>query len=187
MFLGEAPWTALAYNALTSVVKSCKNFKVRIKSAAALSVPGQRKCYGTPEQYSQIWSALIIALQRSEDTEDFLEFKYSASLRTQLCHALLHLLSLADEMDLPAIRATVAEHGQVIGSYMLQYMKSGVEDEELRTGENFPERDSIMKRAIEHLRSIEGLSGGCPMKRGTVAYLEDILETHNGSTALAEA
>ncbi|XP_066492279.1 HEAT repeat-containing protein 6 [Tiliqua scincoides] len=185
--LGEAPWTALAYNALTSVVKSCKNFKVRIKSAAALSIPGKRKCYGTPAQYSLIWNALIIALQRSEDTEDFLEFKYSASLRTQLCYALLHLLSLADEMDLPAIGATVAEHGQVIGSYMLQYMKSRVEDEESGIGENFLERDSILKRAIEHLRSIEELSGGCPMKRGAVAYLEDILETHNGSTALAEA
>ncbi|KAJ6657863.1 hypothetical protein lerEdw1_001783, partial [Lerista edwardsae] len=184
--LGEAPWTALAYNALTSVVKSCKNFKVRIKSAAALSVPGERKHYGTPEQFSQIWSALIVALQRSEDTEDFLEFKYSASLRTQLCHALLHLLSLADEMDLPSIRATVAEHGQLIGSYMLQYMKSGVEDEGSGMGENFPERDSILKRAIEHLRGIEELSGGRLMKRGAVAYLEDILEIHNSSTALAE-
>lgn len=168
------------------MVKSCKNFKVRIKSAAALSVPGERKYYGTSEQFSQIWSALIIALQRSEDTEDFLEFKYSASLRTQLCHALLHLLSLADEMDLPSIRATVAEHGQVIGSYMLQYMKSGVGDEESGMGENFPERDSILKRAIEHLRSIEELSGGCLMKRGAVAYLEGLLEIHSGSTALAE-
>ncbi|XP_033027445.1 HEAT repeat-containing protein 6 [Lacerta agilis] len=185
--LGEALWTAQAYNALTSVVKSCKNFKVRIKSAAALSVPAKRKCYGTPEQFSQIWSALVVALQRSEEAQDFLEFKYSASLRTQLCHALLHLLSLADEVDLPAIEKAVAEHGEVIGSYMLQYLESGVSEEEVGIGENFTERSKFLERAVEHVRSIEELLEGCPKKKGTVAYLEDILESYNSATGLSEA
>ncbi|XP_061461021.1 HEAT repeat-containing protein 6 [Rhineura floridana] len=187
LLLGEAAWTGQAYSALSSVVKSCKNFKVRIKSAAALSVPAERKCYGTPEQFSQIWSALVVALRKSEEAEDFLEFKYSASLRTQLCHALLHLLSLVDEADLLAVRKAVAEHGEVIGAYMLQYLKSGVADEEVGIGENFSERDRSLERAVEHVRSVEELSEGCPMKRGTVAYLEDILKTHHGAAGLTEA
>ncbi|XP_063002774.1 HEAT repeat-containing protein 6 [Elgaria multicarinata webbii] len=185
--LGEAPWTAQAYQALITVVKSCKNFKVRIKSAAALSVPADRKRYGTPEQFSQICSALVVALQRSENAEDFLEFKYSASLQTQLCHALLHLLSLADETDLPAVRRTVAEHGEVVGSYILQFMKSGVDEEDVGTGETFPNRGKVLERALEHMREIEEASKGCPGKKGTVAYLEDILKTHNSSTGLTEA
>ncbi|XP_070788120.1 HEAT repeat-containing protein 6 [Pituophis catenifer annectens] len=185
--LGEAPWTGKAYDALTSAVKSCKNFKVRIKSAAALSVPSERRHYGTPKQFSQIWDALVIALQRSENAEDFLEFKYSASLRMQLCHALLRLLSLAEETDLPDIRRTVIEQGEIIRVYMLQYMKSGAEGEEAGIGETIPERDKILERAIEHVRRVEEASEGCPVKRGMLAYLEDLLKTHNCSTEFTKA
>ncbi|XP_060114968.1 HEAT repeat-containing protein 6 [Heteronotia binoei] len=183
--LGEAPWTAHVYDALTLVVKSCKNFKVRIKSAAALSIPAERKRYGPPEQFSQIWSALVVALQKSEDTEDFLEFKYSTSLRTQLCHALLHLLSLADEADLPSIWRTVAEHQEVLRSYMLQYVRSGVKDEETGIGENFCQRNEIMEKAIEHMRGLEEQSM-CPVKRGAVACLEEVLKIQVAAAGLAE-
>nr|XP_020642610.1 HEAT repeat-containing protein 6 [Pogona vitticeps] len=184
--LGEAPWTARGYGALISVVQSCKNFKVRIKSAAALSVPAKRKHYGTPQQFSEIWNALVVALQRSEEAEDFLEFKYSASLRTQLCRALLHLLSLAEEADLPAIRRSVAEHGELVASYLLQYMRSGGEEEEAGPGEPSPERGRVLEGAIEHIRAIEEMPRGCPAKKGAAAYLEDILKTHHSSMGLTE-
>uniref|UniRef100_A0A8C4YGD4 HEAT repeat-containing protein 6 n=1 Tax=Gopherus evgoodei TaxID=1825980 RepID=A0A8C4YGD4_9SAUR len=184
--LGEAPWTAHAYNALTSVVKSCKNFKVRIKSAMALSIPTQRECYGTTEQFSQIWSALVIALQKSEDTKDFLEFKYSASLRTQICQALIHLLNLANSTDLPFIRKTIAENGDMIRSYVSQYMKLGVEEDEAGIHTNSHERERLLKRAIEHICGIEEVSEG-KAKVVVAAYLEDILTNHINSTELTEA
>ncbi|XP_015282207.1 PREDICTED: HEAT repeat-containing protein 6 [Gekko japonicus] len=183
--LGEAPWTARAYDALTSVVKSCKNFKVRIKSAAALSVPAERKHYGSPEQFSRIWSALVVALEKSEDAEDFLEFKYSTSLRTQLCRALLHLLSLAGEADLPSVWRTVAEHREAISSYMLQYVKSGVEDDETGIGENFCQRNEILKKAVEHVRGLEERLT-CPVKRGAVACLEEVLKIQTAAAGLTE-
>ncbi|KAL8199194.1 UNVERIFIED_CONTAM: HEAT repeat-containing protein 6 [Gekko kuhli] len=183
--LGEAPWTARAYDALTSVVQSCKNFKVRIKSAAALSVPAERKHYGSPEQFSLIWSALVVALEKSEDAEDFLEFKYSTSLRTQLCRALLHLLSLAGEGDLPSVWRAVAEHREAIGSYMLQYVKSGVEDDETGIGENFCQRNEILKKAVEHVRGLEERST-CPVKRGAVACLEEVLKIQAAAAGLTE-
>uniref|UniRef100_A0A670YWX5 HEAT repeat-containing protein 6 n=1 Tax=Pseudonaja textilis TaxID=8673 RepID=A0A670YWX5_PSETE len=185
--LGEAPWTGKAYDALTSAVKSCKNFKVRIKSATALSVPSERRHYGSPKQFSQIWDALVTALQRSENAEDFLEFKYSASLRVQLCHALLHLLSLAEKTDLPDIRKSVLEQGEIIRLYMLQYMKSGGEGEEAGIGESIPERDKTLERAIEHVRRLEEASEGYPVKRGVLAYLEDLLKTHTCSTEFTKA
>lgn len=183
---GEAPWTTQAYDALASVVKSCKNFKVRIKSAMALSIPDKRERYGTTKQFSQIWSALVIALQKSEDTEDFLEFKYSASLRTQICQALIHLLSLAHTTDLPFIRDTLAENGETIGSYILQYMKSGVEEDDAGMQPNSHEREKILKRAIEHLCGIEELLEG-KSKVGVAAYLKDIMTNHVNATELAEA
>ncbi|XP_055579346.1 HEAT repeat-containing protein 6 isoform X1 [Falco biarmicus] len=184
--LGEAPWTMQAYSALSSVVKSCKNFKVRIKSAMALSIPSKRECYGSTEQFCQIWSALVVALQKSEDTEDFLEFKYSASLRTQICQALLHLLSLAKSTDLPVIWETITEHGDAIKSYVLQYLKSGVEENEAGNHTDLCERERVLKGAIEHLSGIEKqLEGKAGV--GLSVYLEDVLTNHGSATLLAEA
>ncbi|XP_009707859.1 PREDICTED: HEAT repeat-containing protein 6 [Cariama cristata] len=180
--LGEAPWTTQAYSALSSVVKSCKNFKVRIKSAMALSIPSKRECYGSTEQFCQIWSALVVALQKSEDTEDFLEFKYSASLRTQICQALLHLLRLAKSTDLPVIWETVTENGGAIKSYFLQYLKSGVEENET----DLCERERVLKGAIEHLGGIEKELEGKARVRVSV-YLADVLTNHANTTELTEA
>ncbi|XP_009276525.1 PREDICTED: HEAT repeat-containing protein 6 [Aptenodytes forsteri] len=184
--LGEAPWTTQAYSALSSVVKSCKNFKVRIKSAMALSIPSKRECYGSAEQFCQIWSALVVALQKSEDTEDFLEFKYSASLRTQICQALLHLLSLAKSTDLPVIWETITENGNAIKSYVLQYLKSGVEENEAGVQTDLCERERVLKGAIEHLGGIEKQLEGKARVRVSV-YLEDVLTSHANATELTEA
>uniref|UniRef100_A0A8B9CMJ7 HEAT repeat-containing protein 6 n=1 Tax=Anser brachyrhynchus TaxID=132585 RepID=A0A8B9CMJ7_9AVES len=183
--LGEAPWTTQAYNALSSVVKSCKNFKIRIKSAMALSIPSKRECYGPTEQFCQIWDALVEALQKSEDTEDFLEFKYSASLRTQICQALLHLLSLAKSTDLPLIWKTITENGDAIRSYVLQYMKSGVEENEAGTHTDLCERERKLKGAIEHLNGIEKQVEGKAGVRVCV-YLEGILTNHANATELTK-
>ncbi|XP_068271689.1 HEAT repeat-containing protein 6 [Nyctibius grandis] len=183
--LGEAPWTTQAYSALSSVVKSCKNFKVRIKSAMALSIPSKRECYGSTEQFCQIWSALVVALQKSEDTEDFLEFKYSASLRTQICQALLHLLSLAKSTDLPVIRKTMTENGDAIKSYVLQYLKSGVEENEAGMQTDSCERERVLKGAIEHLSGIEKQLEGKARVRVS-GYLEDILTNHANATELTK-
>ncbi|XP_031447325.1 HEAT repeat-containing protein 6 isoform X2 [Phasianus colchicus] len=184
--LGEAAWTTQAYSALSSVVKSCKNFKVRIKSAMALSIPSRRECYGATEQFCQIWSALVEALQKSEDTEDFLEFKYSASLRTQICQALLHLLSLATTKDLPLIGETIRANGDAIKFYVVQYMKSGVEDNEVGTHTDLCEREKLLKGAIEHLHGVEK-HPECKTGGRVSVYLEDVLTNHAGATELTEA
>ncbi|NXS56193.1 HEAT6 protein, partial [Brachypteracias leptosomus] len=178
--LGDAPWSTQAYDALSSVVKSCKNFKVRIKSAMALSIPDRRESYGSPQQFGQIWAALVVALQRSEDTEDFLEFKYSASLRTQLCQTLLHLLSLAKSTDLPVIWESLAANGDSIRSYILQYLRSGAEDD---TGmhTDLGERERALKGAIQHLGGVEEQLGGKARVRVS-GYLEGVLTNHARAT-----
>ncbi|NWR78086.1 HEAT6 protein, partial [Centropus unirufus] len=184
--LGKAPWTTEAYSALSSVVKSCKNFKVRIKSAMALSIPSKRECYGSTEQFCQIWNALVVALQKSEDTEDFLEFKYSASLRMQICQALLHLLSLAKSTDLPAIWETITENRDAIKSCFLQYLKSGVEENEAGLHVDLCERERALKGAVEHLSGIEKqLEGKARVK--VSGYLGDVLMNHANATELIEA
>ena len=152
----------------------------------ALSIPSKRECYGSTEQFCQIWSALVVALQKSEDTEDFLEFKYSASLRTQICQALLHLLSLAKSTDLPVIWETIRENGDAIKPYVLQYLKSGVEENEGGTHTDLCERERVLKGAIKHLGGIEKQLEGKARVRVSV-YLEDVLTNHANATELTEA
>ncbi|XP_067231786.1 HEAT repeat-containing protein 6 [Chanodichthys erythropterus] len=121
--LGSADWSKEAYSALSYVVTSCKNFKVRIKSAAALSVPSTRDCYGDVHQFAEVWQALAQALEHSEDTEDFLEYRYCASLRSQLCRALLHLLSMCLPDDLPALRSSLSDQSRpVLQGFLVRYL-----------------------------------------------------------------
>ncbi|XP_004707418.1 HEAT repeat-containing protein 6 [Echinops telfairi] len=175
--LGTALWTSQAYHALTSVVTSCKNFKVRIKSAAALSSPGSRAQYGSVEQYTRIWTALVTALQKSEDTTDFLEFKYCASLRTQICRALIHLLSLASASDLPCIQEALELSGNMVRSYILQFLKSGAEGDDTRMTPGPQERDQMVRQALQHIGSVQALAGDTA-QRAIVSYLEEILAVH---------
>ncbi|KAG8588818.1 hypothetical protein GDO81_006113 [Engystomops pustulosus] len=168
----KTSWSADAYNALTTVVKSCKNFKVRIKSAMALSTPSSREQYGSIEQFGNIWNSLITALQKSEETEDFLEFKYCSSLRTQICQALIHLLNLATLEDLPCIHNTIMQEGGTIKNYMLQYVMSGVGEEETQ-GEYGP-RDQMLKNAIDHVQSIQETNIGIK-KAIEVTFFDDLL------------
>ncbi|KAK2873041.1 hypothetical protein Q8A67_022938 [Cirrhinus molitorella] len=123
--LGSAVWSKEAYSALSYVVTSCKNFKVRIKSAAALSVPSTRERYGDAHQFAEVWQALAQALEHSEETEDFLEYRYCASLRSQLCHALLHLLSVCHPDDLPVLRSSLTDQSRpVLQGFLVHYLSN---------------------------------------------------------------
>lgn len=152
----------------------------------ALSIPRRRECYGSAEQFGQIWSALVEALQKSEDTEDFLEFKYSASLRTQICQALLHLLGLAKSTDLPVVWETIRDHGVALRSYVLQYLKSGAEENEAGMQTDTCEREKVLRGAIEHLGGIEKQLGAKARGRASV-YLAGVLADHASATELTEA
>lgn len=173
-FLGTAPWTSQAYSALTSAVTSCKNFKVHIRSATALSILGRREQYGSVEQYARIWNALVTALQKSEDTIDFLEFKYCASLRTQICQALIHLLSLASASDLPCIKEILELNGNMVQSYILQFLKSGAEGDDTGAPHSPQETDQMVRMALKHMGSIQAPAGDTA-RRAIMGFLEEIL------------
>uniref|UniRef100_A0AAQ5X949 HEAT repeat-containing protein 6 n=1 Tax=Amphiprion ocellaris TaxID=80972 RepID=A0AAQ5X949_AMPOC len=121
----SAPWSHDAFAALCHVVTSCKNFKVRIKSAAALAVPAHRGCYGDTKRFSCVWQSLATALENSEDTNDFLEYRYSASLRHTLSHALLHLLSVSQLQDMTALRESLdGEEGSSIREHLIKCLRA---------------------------------------------------------------
>ncbi|KAG9265774.1 HEAT repeat-containing protein 6 [Astyanax mexicanus] len=163
--LGTASWSEEAYSALSSVVTSCKNFKVRIKSAAALSVPASRDRYGDMRQFAEVWCALAQALEHSEETEDFLEYRYCTSLRTELCHALLHLLSLCQLDDLANVQASLNSQSKaVLLGFLVHYLSDvalvsrpeDVSGED--AGDQMEPRDRLkeLEQALSRLKELEG-------------------------------
>ncbi|CAN9501359.1 unnamed protein product [Ophioblennius macclurei] len=188
--LDSAPWSHDAFTALCNVVTSCKNFKVRIKSAAALAVPAHRRCYGDAERFSRVWRSLATALENSEDTNDFLEFRYSASLRHTLSKALLHLLGVSQLQDMPALGASLAsEEGRGIKEHLIKYLRAeegGVEEAE---GEKDTKEDNDsshpQQRAGDLLQTLnrvkalraDGTEEEERSKEVVVQFLEDLLKT----------
>ncbi|XP_033490811.1 HEAT repeat-containing protein 6 [Epinephelus lanceolatus] len=188
--LDSASWSCDAFSSLCHVVTSCKNFKVRIKSAAALAVPTNRACYGDTERFSCVWRSLAAALENSEDTNDFLEYRYSASLRHTLSQALLHLLSVSQSQDMLALGASLAgEEGGGIKEHLIKYLRAeegggeGAEGEKDAGGDSFTPQQRVggLQQTLIRLKELkaegerwrEEESG----KEVVVYFLEDLLKT----------
>uniref|UniRef100_A0AAX7VHN0 HEAT repeat-containing protein 6 n=1 Tax=Astatotilapia calliptera TaxID=8154 RepID=A0AAX7VHN0_ASTCA len=181
--LGKSAWSHEAFSALCHVVTSCKNFKVRIKSAAALAVPAHRGCYGDTERFTRVWCSLATALENSEDTNDFLEYRYSASLRHTLSQALLHLLSVSQSQDMLGLGTSLAsEEGTGIREHLMKYLRAeeggGEEAEKDIRGESLHPRERI--GSVEQiLIRIKGLKVEGEEERGKEMvshFLEDLIK-----------
>ncbi|XP_004550034.1 HEAT repeat-containing protein 6 [Maylandia zebra] len=181
--LDSAAWSHEAFSALCHVVTSCKNFKVRIKSAAALAVPAHRGCYGDTERFTRVWCSLATALENSEDTNDFLEYRYSASLRHTLSQALLHLLSVSQSQDMLGLGTSLAsEEGTGIREHLMKYLRAeeggGEEAEKDIRGESLHPRERI--GSVEQiLIRIKGLKVEGEEERGKEMvshFLEDLIK-----------
>ncbi|KAK9536626.1 hypothetical protein VZT92_006393 [Zoarces viviparus] len=203
--LDSAPWSCDAFSSLCHVVSSCKNFKVRIKSAAALAIPTTRGSYGDSERFGCVWRSLAKALENSEDTNDFFEYRYSASLRHTLSQALLHLLAVSQSQDMPSLGASLAgEEGRGIKEHLINYLRAeeggggggeGAEGEKEAGGESFTLQQRIggLQETLIRLKELEAEGDGrgeeerC--REMVVHFLEDLLQTceaETTKTALSE-
>ncbi|KAG7515734.1 HEAT repeat-containing protein 6 [Solea senegalensis] len=178
--LNSALWSSDVFSALCHVVTSCKNFKVRIKSAAALAVPAHRGCYGDTKRFGYVWRSLTTALQNSEDTNDFLEYRYSASLRHALSNALLHLLSISQAQDAIGLAASLlSDEGTSIKVHLIKYLR---EEEEEGGGGGEAESNTLnpqhrikhLRLSLSRLKTLEAEEGD---KEAVVSFMEDLLKT----------
>ncbi|KAI0231144.1 HEAT repeat-containing protein 6 [Lamellibrachia satsuma] len=151
--VGEAPWTHDLYTALTSVVKQCNNFKVKINAATALSVPRVRRCYGNAQEMASVWSSLVEALQTAELITDFGEFRYRENLVDQVCGTLVHLAKLLQQGDLDLVGASFSDDPTLLQGYMLKYRQLL----NSQTSEVAEEKGSAMSAAVAHVESLATL------------------------------
>lgn len=136
-----------------------------------------------------MWRSLATALQNSDDTNDFLEYRFSASLRHTLSQALLHLLSLSQTQDLAALGVSLAgEEGESIREHVIKYMKEGEgggivdQGEEDTGGESFTPQQRVggLQQTIMRLKDLKTeKEGHDEQERGKVVviqFLEDLLK-----------
>ncbi|TNN25527.1 HEAT repeat-containing protein 6 [Liparis tanakae] len=198
LFLADsAPWASDAFSSLCHVVSSCKNFKVRIKSAAALAIPADRGCYGDSERFGRVWRSLATALENSEDTNDFFEYRYSDSLRLTLSHALLHLLAVSRSQDMPALEASLAgDEGRSIKEHLIKYLRAeeggeggggggggeGAEGEKEAGGDSVTPQQRVagLQQTLVRLKELEAEGEGREeeerSKETVVGFLQDLLQ-----------
>jgi len=103
--IGTPTWTKDVYESLCETISSSKNFKVRIKAAAALCCPVDRKHFG--DQYYEVFCVLIRTLVKdsanafpkgiAEDSK--VDFQFDDKLQEQLLITLIYVLSKAQEND----------------------------------------------------------------------------------------
>lgn len=136
-----------------------------------------------------MWRSLATALQNSDDINDFLEYRFSTSLRHTLSQALLHLLSLSQAQELPALGVSLAgEEGESIREHVIKYMREGggggiaEQGEEDMGEERFTPQQRLggLQQTLMRLKDLETEGEGqSEQERGkavVVQFLEDLLK-----------
>ncbi len=75
--------------ALSNLITSCSNFKVRQAAANALTIISDRETYG--DQYTKIWPSLVNAFENSQNLPDFSEYKHQRNLTDQVLSYLIEI------------------------------------------------------------------------------------------------
>ncbi|KAH8273445.1 hypothetical protein KR018_001582 [Drosophila ironensis] len=92
----------LLFPALSQLMVSHPNFKVRINATAVLLQVNHRQDLG--DHLLLVWRSLMEAFERSNTLESYEEYNHRDSLQQQLCHAMANLLSMARSAELPQLR-----------------------------------------------------------------------------------
>ncbi|XP_071789810.1 HEAT repeat-containing protein 6-like [Asterias amurensis] len=167
--MGKASWSSDVFSALTDVVRDCKNFKVRINAALALSVPSKRCCYGGTDRFCLVWSSLLHALEVIDQVADVSELKYKDTLRDQLCQTLAHLGSLVTVDDLSPLRKILQNRAGMLELNILRYREAKV-----IAGTTDDKRGVLLSAASAHLQDMMEIKESTSEDRTCAAQLLQI-------------
>jgi HEAT repeat-containing protein 6 len=153
-------WQDLVFPALCKITVHSPNFKVRTNAAAAMIVLKERRDYG--HHFGPIWSALLAALEASDNLHDFNEYNHRDNLQEQLCVALSHFIELASVEDLV-----------VFANLLLPHVDATKQNWRRVTNTNrlLPEKSERMLAACKRLSEAEHRIVGDSAKRAAVASL----------------
>ena len=121
---------ARAVGCLTETCEGCENYKVWINAAQALSELSTRAVLGKGvENFCCAWSCTVQTLRSIDVVDDFSQFQYRETLKSQLVKNLLSLASMATAEDALTLATALVEDAA--------FLCSTLQDEERRLGLNF--------------------------------------------------
>ncbi|XP_050331563.1 HEAT repeat-containing protein 6 [Bactrocera neohumeralis] len=94
----DLTWQLPLFSALCHVIYNHPNYKVKINATAALIHIKEREYFG--EHYSNIWSALLEAIEQSNNLINFYEYNHRDQLQEQMCFLICHIIKLANLQDI---------------------------------------------------------------------------------------
>ncbi|XP_041455848.1 HEAT repeat-containing protein 6-like [Lytechinus variegatus] len=159
--LGTASWGSDVYRSLIKVITECKNFKVRINGALALSIPSKRLDYGSVDQFIEVWSCLVQAMAVIGQVSEISELKYRDTLRDQLCQTIIHLALLVDEGDLSHLNTVLKGN--------VEMMQANVQKFSATSSSASKPHGNDVALARDHLTELEGTPG---LEPGAMEALE---------------
>ncbi|XP_072164191.1 HEAT repeat-containing protein 6-like [Diadema setosum] len=171
--LGTAQWGSEVYRSLTKVISECKNFKVRINGALALSIPLKRADYGHADQYVSVWSCLVKALGVIGEVSDISELKYRDTLKDQLCQTILHLSLLLGAEDLPHLTPVVKGNVEMLQSHFQKYTELPPALKDTSKALDHKHSDNNVEKVREHLRALD-VQGLEPEAATALAMLQQV-------------
>ncbi|CAG9863491.1 unnamed protein product [Phyllotreta striolata] len=142
----DKTWQSSVFKALTELVVNFKNFKVRINAALALSVPSSRECFGN--HYYNVWTALLEALENSQNMEDLSEYIHRDHLIEQVCLSLGHLVTLLEKNDLVLLQNCIDLYYEVFRHHTQKVLERLI-----------PEKSSTLISATFSLNQLSNQNG----------------------------
>uniref|UniRef100_A0A1A9VP31 HEAT repeat-containing protein 6 n=1 Tax=Glossina austeni TaxID=7395 RepID=A0A1A9VP31_GLOAU len=104
----ELKWQATLYSALCHVIVHHPNFKVRINATNAITSIKDRSHFG---RYLEIfWIALLTAIEKSHNLDNYQEYNHRDSLQEQLCLAVAHIVRCSSNDDLVMLEKHLSQY-----------------------------------------------------------------------------
>ncbi|KAM7350223.1 HEAT repeat-containing protein 6 [Cochliomyia hominivorax] len=112
--VSDLNWRDTLFPALCHVIIHHSNFKVRINASTAITNITERSHFGI--YYEKFLSAVLDAVEQSYNLDNFHEYNHRDSLQEQLCLALCHIISLANNDDFSMMKKHLLSHEEIIRS-----------------------------------------------------------------------
>ncbi|XP_011187082.1 HEAT repeat-containing protein 6 [Zeugodacus cucurbitae] len=117
----DLTWHAPLFSALCHVIYNHPNYKVKINATTALIHIRKREHFG--EHYSNIWSAVLDAIEQSNNLINFYEYNHRDQLQEQMCFLICHVIKLATLQDITILSRILLEKLEVLKNTWIRVLR----------------------------------------------------------------
>lgn len=117
----DLSWQLSLFSALCNIIYNQPNYKVKINATAALIHIKKREYFG--EQYSTIWSAVLEAIEQSNNLINFYEYNHRDQLQEEMCFLICHIIKLANLQDVTLLARVLLKKLEVVKNTWIRVLR----------------------------------------------------------------